>query len=282
MKHPLTITLSLLFLFLAAQFIGLAIINNYLNAEQEWEGIPSVGGFSIERPDLTPAQAILYIIGAILIGSLLILVIIHFRGMLLWKLWFTSAIVLCLYIALAAFLSPWIALFLSLIVGIAKVFFPNRYLHNISELFIYGGLAALFAPILNVLAAFILLLILSVYDLYAVFKSKHMIKLAKFQTQSGVFAGLMLPYGKTSMTASKKTGTHGTLAVLGGGDIGFPLFFAGAVLAVSGIISAAIISIGATLGLFVLLLIGQRGKFYPAIPFLTAGAALGYLVTLLL
>ena len=164
--------------------------------------------------------------------------------MLLWKLWFTSAIVLCLYIALAAFLSPWIALFLSLIVGIAKVFFPNRYLHNISELFIYGGLAALFAPILNVLAAFILLLILSVYDLYAVFKSKHMIKLAKFQTQSGVFAGLMLPYGKTSMTASKKTGTHGTLAVLGGGDIGFPLFFAGAVLAVSGIISAAIISIG--------------------------------------
>ena len=78
MKHPLTITLSLLFLFLAAQFIGLAIINSYLNAEQEWEGIPSVGGFSIERPDLTPAQAILYIIGAILIGSLLILVIIHF------------------------------------------------------------------------------------------------------------------------------------------------------------------------------------------------------------
>ena len=281
MKHPLSITTSLLLLFLAAQFIGLAIVSSYLNAEQEWEGIPVVAGVQIERPDLTPTQAIFYIIGAILLGSLLIFAIIHFRGILIWKLWFTCAIVLCMYIAFAAFTAPLLALLIALALGITKVFFPNKYLHNISELFTYGGLAALFTPLLSVLAAFLLLLVLSVYDLYAVFKSKHMIKLAKFQTKSGVFAGLMLHYGKGSPSKQSAKGSR-TLAVLGGGDIGFPLFFSGAVLAESGILAGAVVSIGAAIGLLVLLLIGERGKFYPAIPFLTAGAALGYIITLFL
>jgi len=284
MKHPWSITVSLILLFLAAQFIGLAIVHSYLlSAEGKWRNIPSVAGVSIERPDLTPTQAILYIVGAILIGSLLIFVIIHFRGMLFWKLWFACAIIMCLYIAFAAFVVPWGALALAMIIGLSKIFFPNKYLHNVSELFTYGGLAALFTPLLTVLAAFLLLLVLAVYDLYAVFKSKHMIKFAKFQTQSGVFAGLMLPYGKTILSSRKKAEKNkGNVAVLGGGDIGFPLFFAGAVLAASGVLAGAIVSVGAAAGLLVLLLIGQKGKFYPAIPFLTVGAAIGYLITLLM
>lgn len=282
MKHPVTITLSLVVLFLAAQIIGLNVINNYLPYNEQgeieytegeivWEEVPTVAGVSIERPNLTPTQTILYIVGAILIGSLLIFLIIRFKGVWLWKLWFALAIILCLYIALAAFVSPLIALVLAIVLGSAKIFFPNKYLHNLSELFTYGGLAALFAPLLTVLTAFILLLALSIYDVYAVFKSKHMIKLAKFQTSSGVFAGLLIPY----------SGGKG-VAVLGGGDIGFPLLFSGAVLAAKGFNPALIVSLGATLGLLILLILGQKGKFYPAIPFLTAGVSIGYLITLFL
>ncbi len=276
-------------LFFIAQIIGLNVINNYLPYNEQgeiqyteegeiiWEEVPAVAGVAIERPNLTPTQAIFYIVAAILVGSLLIFLIIMFRGVLIWKIWFALAIILCLYIAFAAFFAPLIAAIIAVFLGGAKVFFPNKYMHNLSELFTYGGLAALFAPLLTVLTAFLLLLVLSVYDLYAVFKSKHMIALAQFQTKSGVFAGLLIPYtGK----AEKKG--KGTIAVLGGGDIGFPLLFSGAVLAAKGFNPAVIVSIGATLGLLVLLLLGQKGKFYPAIPFLTAGVSIGYLITLLL
>jgi presenilin-like A22 family membrane protease len=144
---------------------------------------------------------------------------------------------------------------------------------------LYGGLAAIFVPILNVLYAFILLLALSAYDMYAVWRSKHMIKMAKFQTKSGIFAGLLIPYKAPAVRGPKKPVRT---AVLGGGDIGFPLIFSGTVLAASGFVPALLVSLGATAALFILLLLSQKDKFYPAMPFLTLGCAVGYLATFLL
>ena len=52
-------------------------------------------------------------------------------------------------------------------------------------------------------AVFVLLILISVYDFIAVFKIKHMITLAKFQTKSKVFAGLFVPYRREK--AKEKT-----------------------------------------------------------------------------
>lgn len=286
MKHTWIVTGFLLVLFFAAQVIGLAITQSYIDVEasQEkgelvWKELPAIGGVKLERPDVEPQFSIWYIIGAVIIGTLLILLIIKFGKVLLWKLWFYFAVVLCLQIAIAAFIPAWFAFVLSLLLGVFKVFKPNLYIHNATELFIYGGLAAIFVPILNVFYAFILLLVLSGYDMYAVWQSKHMIKMAKFQTQSGIFAGLLLPYKAPAMRGPKKPVRT---AVLGGGDIGFPLIFSGTVLAVSGFVPALVVSLGATAALFVLLLLSQKDRFYPAMPFLTLGCALGYLATFLL
>ena len=75
-----------------------------------------------------------------------------------------------------------------------KVVKPNVYVHNFTELFIYGGLVAIFIQILNIYSAVVILILISLYDMYAVWKSKHIQKLAKFQTKSKVFAGLFIPY----------------------------------------------------------------------------------------
>ena len=121
------------------------------------------------------------------------------------------------------------------------------------------------------------------YDMYAVWRSKHMIAMAKFQTKSGIFAGLLLPYQMPSLTGSKKGAKKSVrTAVLGGGDIGFPLIFAGTVLAASGFLSGLFVAIGATAALLVLLSFSQKNKFYPAMPFLTIGCAVGFLATFLL
>ncbi len=286
MKHTWFVTFFLVVLFLAAQVIGLKVTQSYIDAaasaeagELVWKDLPSIGGMKVERPDVEPQFSIWYIIIAVLIGTLLILLIIKLGKMLLWKLWFYFAVVLCLQIAVAAFIPESYALILALVAGWFKVFRPNVYLHNASELFLYGGLAVIFVPILNVFYAFILLLALSVYDMYAVWRSKHMITMAKFQTESNIFAGLMLPYSApTGRGPKKKVRT----AILGGGDIGFPLIFAGTVLVVSGFLHAFVVALGATAALVVLLLLSQKDKFYPAMPFLTLGCAVGYIATFLL
>lgn len=286
MKHTWVITGFLIVMFFIAQIIGLQITRSYIDVaataekgEVVWKDLPSVGGVKLERPEVEPQFSIWYIIGAVIIGTLLILLIIKLGRVLLWKLWFYFAVVLCLAVAFGAFIPAIYAILLALFLGIFKVFRPNLYIHNLTELFVYSGLAVIFVPILNVFYAFILLLALSLYDMYAVWRSKHMIKMAKFQTKSGIFAGLLLPYAAPALRGVKR---KVRTAVLGGGDIGFPLIFAGTVLVASGFVNALIVSVGATLALMVLLLLSQKDRFYPAMPFLTVGCALGYLATFLL
>jgi len=165
--------------------------------------------------------------------------------------------------------SQYVALFLALLGTYFRVIKPNIIVHNISEIFIYGGLAAIFVPILSIFSISILLILIAVYDMYAVWKSKHMVKLAKFQSKVKLFAGIMIPYGKKRV------------AILGGGDIGFPLLFAGVVVSEFGLLGL-LVPLVVGLSLFLLLYYGDKNKFYPAMPFLAAGCFVGYFLVLAL
>ena len=66
--------------------------------------------------------------------------------------------------------------------------------------------------------------------------------------------------------------------MLGGGDIGFPLIFAGVILKEFGLKYSLIIPFFAMLGLAFLLWWGDEKKFYPAMPFITVGCFLGLAV----
>lgn len=275
MKHNWIVTVAVVILFFVAQVTGLFIIDKYYleeTKESEWKSLPSVFGVDVERPDVAPAVSIWYMVLAIVLGTVLILFIVSMKKVFIWKLWFLLSVVLCLQIAFAAFFNDFWALALAVILGLWKVFLPNFVVHNMSELFIYGGLAVIFVPMLTPLYAVLLLVLLSVYDMYAVWKSKHMIKMAKFQAKSGIFAGFMLPYiqkeGKKSKTRT---------AVLGGGDIGFPLIFAGTILVSLGLLSSLIVALFSSFSLFLLLFFSKKDRFYPAMPFLTSGCLLGFL-----
>ena len=150
-----------------------------------------------------------------------------------------------------------------------------------TQLFIYGGLAAIFVPILNLFAMIMLLFFISGYDMYAVWKSKHMVKLAKFQT-STAFAGVMIPYKLASLKKGKKKKVKVKSAILGGGDIGFPLLFAGVIfktLLVKGVemafLKTLIIPVFVTITLGWLFVEAEKDKFYPAMPAVSVGCFLG-------
>ncbi len=280
MKHTIKITLIIILLFFLTQITGLFILSNYVTVEQvekttiqdgkeitvmekqeTWESLP----LEIERPVLKDKIQYLQIFISLLIATFLALLIIKLQVRKLWKLWFFLSVLLALTIAFKPFTTQLVAFLLALALTYIKVFKKNVIMHNFTELFIYGGLAAIFVPILNITAMFILLAVISVYDMIAVWKTKHMIKLAKFQTEENLFAGLSIPNTKNKR------------AILGGGDMGFPLLFAG-VLFKSFSWLSLIVVITTTIALALLLYKSQKNKFYPAMPFLSLGCLAGYLI----
>ncbi len=317
MKHSAPITLIMLALFLVAQYLGLGIISFYIDpVESQVQGDVVFRDLPIgERPPLEQNTSYIPIILSVLIGTVILLLLIKFRLGVVWKGWFLLSVVISLTVAFGAVLPAVIAIGLAIILGIWKIFFPNVWVHNGTELFLYGGLAAIFVPVLNLFSVSILLVLIAIYDAYAVWKSKHMVALAQAQTKQKVFAGLFIPYGKEGLrkggfkqqeqsmshsisqsrvaakaamqgkTMKQAKTVHpvlagdaptGQTAILGGGDIAFPLLFAGVILKEMGLWQSLIIPIFALLALGLLLWYGKQNRFYPAMPFISAGCFVGF------
>ncbi len=284
MKHSLSITLIVLGIFLLAQFVGLAIVYNYIDplksqetGKTEFKDLP-IG----ERPPLEEKTSYIPLMLTILLGTGILLLLIKYNLALIWKVWFLIAVTVALTVAWSAFITAGISFVLALIFAIWKVFKPNVWVHNFTELFVYGGLAAIFAPLFTLTSVSILLVLISLYDAYAVWKSKHMVTLAKSQTEAKVFAGLLIPYNLSKgVVPAKKISPPKLIvrkvrtAILGGGDIGFPLIFAGVVLKEWGLWQSLVIPFFALAGLALLLFYADEKKFYPAMPFISAGCFLG-------
>jgi len=296
MKHTLKVTIALVLLFFVSQIIGLAVTNAYIEHEKIEVGVTEKAEFkelplNLSRPEVEEQTSFVYILIAILVATVAILFLMKLGAFLLWKLWYFLAIWLCLGIALGAFIDGLVAMIISFLMAAYKVFRPALIIQNLTEVLIYGGLAAIFVPIMNVFSAVFLLVLISAYDYIAVYKTKHMVKLAKFQSKMGAFAGLLIPYkvGKLRRKGKARLVKVRT-AVLGGGDIGFPLIFAGVVMKDlmlanpmwTGFLKVMIIPVFATLSLVYLLVKAEKKKFYPAMPFLSIGCLVGYLVLLMI
>lgn len=295
MKHTAIVTFIVLGIFFLSQVIGLGIINSYIDhSATEETGKLALKNYplGLESPEIEGPEAVFSIIAAILIGTVLALVLIKFKQRLLWKLWFLVAIFVTLTIAFKPFIGGTAAIVLGGLLALWKIYRPNFIVHNFTELFVYGGLAVILLPLLNkIVWAALLLILISAYDIYAVNKSKHMIKLAKFQTKSKVFAGVLIPYKMPKLGVGKKgKKVKVRTAILGGGDIGFPLLFAGVIFKdliltnSAGIAFAKtlVVPVFTTIALGWLLFSAEKDKFYPAMPTISAGAFLGFIAIKLL
>ena len=121
--------------------------------------------------------------------------------------------------------------------------------------------------------------------MWAVWHSGIMQKMAKYQIDKlKIFSGFFVPYisskvrlklKKMKKSDLKKKRIRVNVAILGGGDVVFPIITAGVMLKTLGLFSAVFVVIGAALGLGYLLFFSEKKKFYPAMPFITAGIFLG-------
>lgn len=133
-----------------------------------------------------------------------------------------------------------------------------------------GGVLGLgFSPT----TAIIILVVFSFYDIIAVYKTKHMVKMAQGMIKSGAIFGLII--------TSKKPKEF---MILGSGDILLPLLLSASLVSIS-ITSAIIVSGFSTIGLFIThLLFSNQKKRRPmaALPPVATLAVIGYLVSTLL
>jgi presenilin-like A22 family membrane protease len=333
MKHTLRVTLILIAVFLIAQLFGLFLIAkdaNIVSMQKDGQTVLQVQHSDTAmgaRPETTGAGSFIYLAIGIAVGTILVLILAKFKKSNIWRLWFFLAVWIALSISLGVVLDDGIfyqydyAIFLALLLAIWKIYFPNPYVHNLTEILMYAGIALLLVPIFDVTWALVLLLAISLYDMYAVWKSKHMITMAKFQTESKIFAGLLVPYSvkssdvanaiknddvpqvkstKIKVSKNKQSFDKTTKidlnvqpknAILGGGDVVFPLIFAGAVmekLLTSGLtktsayFESTIMVITTTIAIALLFFFAEKDKFYPAMPFVTAGCLFGWVITLII
>jgi len=309
MKHNLKITFIILAMFLLTQFIGIYVLDFYSPVKVVDGNIIDVDSpglpFGLETPELEGkaefSQAFASIIVAFMIAISLLLLLSKFNARIIIRLWFFVVVAIALGISFNVPLleifskinlsslggsTPWIiALVLGLVFSYLKIYKRDFFVHNFTELLVYPGISAVFVPILSIYTIIPLLILISVYDMWAVWHSGVMQKMAKYQIdQLNIFSGFFVPYlskkvklklKKLSKLELKKKKIKVNIAVLGGGDVVFPIISAGVMLKTLGLLSAFFTVIGAAVGLGLLLLFSEKKKFYPAMPFITAGIFAG-------
>jgi presenilin-like A22 family membrane protease len=297
MKHNLKITLVILAMFLVTQFIGMYVINHYNvlgNPLPYGMETPIVINNSDFYTQLFPSIIIAFIFAIIL---LILLTKFHLGFVL--KLWFFVVVLIALGIFVTSFFPnqnqsyiPYILLIFLFPLAIVKVYRRNFLIHNLTELVIYPSIAAVFVPLLTMWTIIILLVLISIYDMWAVWKSGVMQKMAKYQiSELKIFSGFFIPYlsskvkmeiKNTPKSKLKDKKVKANVAILGGGDVIFPIITAGVMLVQYGFMHALFVIIGAALGLSYLLFLAEKKKFYPAMPFITAGIFLGMITGFLM
>jgi presenilin-like A22 family membrane protease len=290
MKHKTSITLLILGLFLLAQLVGLFIIDRGV--------VPEL--FSYDNEAQTPLNTFFSMIISFVIALTLFFFLIQYKWKFFLKVWFGMVILLTLGIVVNSFfhmsgLEGGNYFYYSLLIAsplmLLKIFRPSVIIHNVTEVFIYAGLALVFVNILTPISIIIILVLISFYDMWAVWHSGLMQKMAKFQMKEmKIFNGFLIPYLTKEMRekirkakgSKKKIKMKVPVALLGGGDIAFTLIPAGVFLKAFGWIPALFIVGGGFFGLAYLLLNSSKKRFYPAMPFITLGIFLGILAYIIL
>ena len=310
-------------MFVLTQLIGIYVVN-YYSPIKVVDGITS----NVTSPQLPfgfePGQiekdvdfwssVFPSLIFAFAISISIFFILRKFRAEKFLRAWFFIVIFMTLTISLLAFLPKLKYIFYfacagSLVLAFFKIFKRRILIHNLTELLVYPGIASVFvafissptSPERGVFAIIALLVLISAYDIWAVWHSGLMQKMAKYQMDHvKVFSGFFIPYMtkkvKLQLEKIKKLKKSKkfkekqankikiNIAILGGGDVVFPIIASGIMLrrfgftsfnlfgaAVQLPVASLLVVAGATLGLGFLLFMSQKKKFYPAMPYISAG-----------
>lgn len=272
-----------LFLFGLTQALGIWTAFWFIRNQPEiLASLPQYSGQDLSGVFIQGGKVLVYFLGATLVFLLLIKV---FKGGLLFKGVLGLAVLSGSSIALTPFLGTTLATLSAILVTGIFFSYQRVWFQNLGFILGVAGVGAMAGLSFNPKTAIFILVALSIYDWWAVFKTKHMVKMAKAMLKRKIIFGLVVPqkpsyFGKKINQA--KPGKE--FIFLGGGDLAFPLILATAALKQS-LISAVLVASFAMLGLLGLQLSwiasGKRQPL-PALPPLALASILGYIISLTL
>ncbi len=255
----------------------------------------SAGITAFEDPESVANPFIFIIILLLFTGFLLLL--LRFR----WKKLIGVIIGLSIFFTFIYIFAGIAGYFLGLTVGTLAIslilsagatvllyLYPEWYVIDILGILIAAGAASIFGISLTIIPVIILLVILMVYDAISVYKTRHMITLAEGVVDMKSPILFIVPKKRGYSYRNEGIGSIGegerAAYIIGMGDLIMP-----SILVVSatvfldvgriGFITLPSLGaiIGSVIGLFLLLLVVQKGKPQAGLPPINGGAIIGFL-----
>jgi presenilin-like A22 family membrane protease len=294
--------MKIVLLFAVAQVLGILVGSGLIEAAK---AIPELNEFNVSpiNEPQSPLNSIIFIAYIIFGAAMFIFLAKYYKGVMLFRLLETLVIfsasfivffVLLLAYANREFESAFMAASaLSLLLAAGKFFIEQ--VKNPAAVISSAGVGALFGFSIGFLPTLLFVVLLSIYDYIAVFKTRHMLLLAKeFTSRSlsfSITAKSPLPAGaKTAKVSAGGRQTQpskppeGERLDLGTGDIAIPIMLSVSAYSLGGYAGGMLNSIAVMAGssialLFLLNLVSRKKIFLPALPPLCLGG-LGALLLL--
>ena len=225
-----------------------------------------------------------------LLATLLIFLISYFprfkKGK---KMFFKIVFVLATFFGGTSFFSCWMSDPPALILMAGIVFWwlkqPTILNQDLCLILGMAGIGSILGLSLDPLMVALLLVFFSIYDFIAVYKTKHMIRMAKEMIESRAILALVIPPNISGFRESlEKIEPGGRFLILGGGDVVFPLLFA-ASLVYQGILSSLIVATFSLIGLsagFYFFISQKVRQPIPALPPIALFSIIGFFITLII
>lgn len=183
---------------------------------------------------------------------------------------------------------PW-DIWVTLLITATFVFVRNVFTHNVGIILAVAGIGSLLGLAISPKTVVIIMVILSLYDIVAVYVTGHMVKMANTMMESGAIFGFIIPSQMSGFFSHKgevqaHVGVGGKFMILGSGDIGLPVVLASSVVRYS-LNDAVIVAFFSLVGLFLthLIFLNQKErKPMAALPPIATMSIIGYLVAILL
>lgn len=269
--------------------LTLATASNMITGKVVYTSKPvsSIYTPSAPTPPYSPAQIdVFQFLVSFFIATFLMLVFLKiFKGKFFFELFFSGAIIFGSQGPLGIFLEKFQAFLMSIGIIALRFYHPRIWTQNLAIIIGVSGIAASLGLSVEPLMALSLLIILSIYDIIAIYKTKHMVKIFKGMASRGAVLAFVVPknfrlwFDKFENIGSQNKEEY---VFLGTGDLALPLFFAVSVFP-SGIKFSIIIIFGAIFGFIsdhIIFVTQKERKAIPALPAVAFFSILSYLIAM--
>jgi len=236
---------------------------------------------TVAMPGLTVSQ---FVVGLLVATAFLFLLMKFFHGRFLFELIFSLSLFGGIWFLSSLFFPGSTAILAASFFTLARFFVPYVMAQNIIMILGLAGVAVALGVATAWPSLLWILIILSVYDIIAVYETKHMVTMFRGLVERGVIFALILPERWQALFTHVRNVKPGEgFSFLGSGDLALPAIFV-----VSAFVSRPILGIGAAIGslagLFFtdLIFVWGRKRPMPALPPIALGTIIGFFLAMFL